>query len=429
LVGLWDSHQHFNIGEKTMPQHYLLDEPFSDRQVPSFLAGQGRTQGPITGRNINLANVSKQPAEPLPASAFPPVTSAISPTAAAPAAPPAQRDPNWWQNLGAGGQSAFLRAALAMGSSMLERTDPHATNPFTALSSGLLTGLDVHEEIKEKQREEKLRSRLADISIEQPSAAFAGEVGRTLAGAGEVGGAISAFEAQQRLTPETTKPQIFSSGGRSYLYDFGTGRIDPLTEREPSEFTLRRGETRIRDGKVVAEGGAIPEQLYNVDGRLYRYDTVAQKAIPLTEKELKDFTLPRGAKRIRETPEGAFETVAKGEPIPAGGEKAIDKEVRESNLRKRAEDIVRKRFGAPPQEFTGFGIRDKNYAKKLKKYREDTSELREKLEKQFGLAPVEITEEGIEIPPELQEDFNIMKNNPANKGATDQEILDSLIGR
>lgn len=170
------------------------------RKPPSYLTGpdvqdfQGIYNNPQTRQNLSLLATSRDPSvAPSPISA--------APTPVAPSVLQQQPEKNWWAKLGPGGQSALMRSALAAGSAMLERTDPEARNPLTAISRGVLTGLETHDIIKEEQRKEGLRSRLAGISTEQPSAAYAGELGKVLGAGGEYAKSLEAFKAQKELTP------------------------------------------------------------------------------------------------------------------------------------------------------------------------------------------------------------------------------------
>ena len=379
-----------------MPRSYL--EPFEyKKRPPSYLAGpdvqdyQTTYNAPGQRQNLNLLAQEKQPAVTTPA---------------------AQQ--SWWAKLGKGGQSALMRSALVAGSAMLERTDPEARSPVTAAAYGTLKGLEAHDVIKEVQRKEALKSRLAEIGVDQPSAAYAGQVGRTLAGAGDVEGAISAFEAQSRLAPTPpTAPGLRTVSPGQAIYDPATGRVVTPVEKPPA-----------------------PTRVFNVGGRLYRYDETIQKAIPLTDEEAKQFTLTPGAVRYERTPEGEIKEIRREKPKKP---KPVDVEVRESKLINTIEGIVSKRFGRPPVEYSGFGIRDPDYESKKRQWDDQTEALRRQLMIQYGLAKPEDFEpkpEDIYGPPVPREaparktregalklDASYIKTmQEYNPGATEEEI-------
>lgn len=250
-----------------MPRSYL-EEPFEYKRKPlSYLAGpdiqdyQGRYNNPQTRENLSLLATSRDPS-------VAPTPTPAAPTSVAPAALQQQtKDPNWWAKLGPGGQSRLLRSALAAGSSMLELTDPEARNPLTAVSRGVLRGLEVSDEIKEAQREEALRGRLADIDVGQSSAEYAAEVAKTYGAAGKPKEAISIYEAASRLAPEVSeplKPRTVSPGQGVYFPETGETKIPvPATPKPPKE----------------------PEPQW-AGGRWWKRDKDTGEMKPLTEKEV-----------------------------------------------------------------------------------------------------------------------------------------------
>jgi hypothetical protein len=306
---------------------------------------------------------------------------------------------------------------------MLERTDPEATNPFTAISAGTLKGLEVHDAIKEQQRKEGTRSRLADISTDQPTAAYAGQVGRTLASSGDVTGALGAFQVQSRLSPTPPKRRALRTvtAGQG-IYDPETGRTTTPIPAEP-----------------------VKPKVYNVGGRLYRYDPETDRADPITKREPDAFTLGTGAIRYERTPEGGVREVQRGRGPTPKTYRPTDVPVRESKLRNTIESIISKRFGRPPQEFTSSGYRDRGYITKKREYDNVTESLRDKLLVQYGLAKQEdfmpepedihgppLPKTGharVVVPSEHKADFDIIRANPNNAGLSDQELLDALTGR
>lgn len=407
------------INDRNLPYKYK-------RQPPRFVepqnvqGNQGRWYNKPGAINDLSLLAMAQPA------AAPASLAAAAPVAATPIGVPAaaKSQQGWWAGLGAGGQSALLRSALAAGSAMLERTDPYATNPLTAASAGLLKGFEAHDIIKEEQRKEGLRGRLAGISAEQPSAAYAGEVARTLAAGGDVTGALSAFQAQSRLMPQQPKP-----GEGLRTVSPGQGIYDPRT-----------GETTVPVERPPAEA-----RIFNVGGRLYRYDKETQGAIPLTDREAKEFTLGRGAIRYKQGPGGEITEIARGTEIsPELPEAPLITKGREARLRSTVENIIAKELGEPPEEYTAFGIKDIDYLKKKRQYDTEVEATRKRLMIQYGLAtpeefepkpedilgpPAPLVEAQTNIPAKYKVDFDTLKANPNNAGFTDQQLLDALKGR
>jgi hypothetical protein len=308
----------------------------------------------------------------------------------------------------------------------------------------VLTGLEAHDVIKKEQEKEALKGRLAGISAEQPSAVYASEVAKTLAGAGDVPGALGAFEAERRLTPPPpVAPKLRTVSP-------GEGVYDPAT-----------GETVTPIAKPPA-----PEKIFNVGGQLYRYDDVAKKAVKLTDKETEEVTLGTGAIRYRKTPEGEYVEVARGrDPTPAGGEDERTKNLKIVNyINRQVETEANERYGKLPPETVydpdlSEWVINPEYSKKFKERSAFVSKRKGALSAEMGIEQPLIPEPlappspaapeypfgfggaaggtlgesaqppPVTIPPEYKANFDIMRANPNNAGFTDQELLNALIGK